>query len=110
MKKYVIVLLFLNGIASFAETNTSGELPQGLTEEEKLRMDVIHLMGRQTDPPSSPVRNIAEFERMEGVLIRYPFGISVDLISEMAEDITVYCLVSSSQENSGQEIMGHGGL
>ena len=110
MKKYVIVLLFLNGIASFAETNTSGELPQGLTEEEKLRMDVIHLMGRQTDPPSSPVRNIAEFERMEGVLIRYPFGISVDLISEMAEDITVYCLVSSSQENSAISSMENGGV
>ncbi|GIR41788.1 MAG: hypothetical protein CM15mP52_0180 [Candidatus Neomarinimicrobiota bacterium] len=39
-------------------------------------------MGRDTDPPPSPVRNIAEYERMQGVLIRYPFGISTDIISK----------------------------
>jgi len=40
-------------------------------------------MGRETDPPPGPIRNIAEYERMEGVLIRYPFGISTAVIAEM---------------------------
>ncbi len=28
------------------------------------------------DPPPTPIRQPAEFEPMQGVLIRYPFGIS----------------------------------
>ena len=47
-------------------------------------------MGRNTDPPIAPVRNIAEYERMSGVLIRYPFGISLDIIRVLSEDVIVY--------------------
>jgi len=51
--------------------------------------------------PPSPVRQPAEFESMEGVLIRYPFGISYQLIKEMAENVTVVTIVSSqSQQNT----------
>ena len=57
-------------------------------------------MGRETDPPIAPIRNIAEFERMSGALIRYPLGISLEIVRELAEDIKVYCLVSSSQQNN----------
>ena len=52
---------------------SSVELPIGLTDDE-IELGEIYLMGRDTDPPPSPVRNIAEYERMQGVLIRYPFG------------------------------------
>ncbi|MBU0496856.1 MAG: agmatine deiminase family protein [Candidatus Thermoplasmatota archaeon] len=51
-------------------------------------------------PPPDPIRNIAEFETMEGVLIRYPFGISYSVIAEMSEDVTVYTIVASSSEQS----------
>ena len=57
-------------------------------------------MGRETSPPNQPVRNIAEFERMSGVLVRYPLGVSLDIIRELAEDVIVYCLVSSAQQNT----------
>ena len=67
-------------------------------------------MGRETDPPPGLIRNIAEYERMEGVLIRYPFGISTALIAEMSEDVTIYCLVSSSQQNSANSSMANGGV
>ena len=83
------IIIFLSGIL-FANT---AELPIGLTSEELANIDIIQTMGRDTDPPSAPVRNIAEFERMSGVLIRYPFGISTSIIAEMAEDLTIYCLV-----------------
>tara|TARA_B100000424_G_scaffold153836_1_gene117542 strand:- start:806 stop:2401 length:1596 start_codon:yes stop_codon:yes gene_type:complete len=78
----------------------SNELPIGLTEEEKNNIHLIYEMGRDTEPPIAPVRNIAEYERMSGVLIRYPFGISLDIIRELSEGVTVYCLVSASQQNS----------
>lgn len=51
--------------------------------------------------PPFPVRQPAEFEPMEGVLIRYPFGISYQLIKEMAEDVTVVTIVGSiAQQNT----------
>jgi len=51
------------------------------------------------DPPM-PVRQPAEFEPMQGVLIRYPFGISYSIIAEMSEDVEVVTIVASSSEQS----------
>jgi len=45
---------------------------------------------------ASPIRNIAEFEPMQGVLIRYPLGIPYALIAEMSENDTVYTLVANT--------------
>ena len=45
----------------------------------KNKIHIIGEMGRETDPPPTPIRNIAEFEPMQGVLIRYPFGISTSI-------------------------------
>ena len=99
------ILIFVGILFSINE-----ELPIGFTTEELLKIDEISLMSRETDPPPGPVRNISEFERMEGVLIRYPFGISTSIIQEMAEDITVYCLVSSSLQNSAYNSMNNAGV
>ena len=54
----------------------SAELPKGLTEWEKNNMHLIEEMRFRTEPPPGPVRSVAEYEPMQGVLIRYPFGIS----------------------------------
>ncbi|MBN1338650.1 MAG: agmatine deiminase family protein, partial [Bacteroidales bacterium] len=63
-----------------------------------------HLNGKDfvaTPPPVGPVRNVAEFDRMQGVLIRYPFGIPMAVIKEMAEDVMVTTIVTgTSQENT----------
>ena len=86
------------------------ELPIGFTPLEWENRHMINDMGYRTDPPIGPVRSIAEYEPMQGVLIRYPFGISTSLIREMAEDVTVYCLVSSSQQNSAYSSMSSGNV
>ncbi|MAV58571.1 MAG: peptidylarginine deiminase [Candidatus Marinimicrobia bacterium] len=78
----------------------STELPKGFTPQEWLNRHTIEDMSRSTDPPEGPVRNIAEYERMQGMLIRYPLGLTTAIIREIAEDITVYCLVSNSQQNA----------
>ena len=88
--------------------SSSKELPIGLTKEEKSRVHEIPFMSRQTNPPTGPVRSIAEYERMEGVLIRYPFGISINLIAEIAESVKIFCLVSSSQQNAAQNLLENG--
>ena len=83
------------------EKENPHSLPHWLTPEELTRLDEIGRDFYPTDPPIGPVRNIAEFEPMEGVLIRYPFGISYEVIAEMAEDCMVTTIVANqSQENS----------
>jgi len=37
---------------------------------------------------------------MQGVLIRYPFGISYEIIAEMAEDVEVVTIVDDLSEQS----------
>ena len=44
------------------------------------------------------IRQPAEFERIESVLIRYPFCLPYELIAEMAEDIKVITIVASESE------------
>ena len=51
-----------------------------------------------TDPPEGDIRNVAEYDQMNGVLVRYPFGIPVELIREMAEDISVTTIVANSSQ------------
>jgi len=52
------------------------------------------------DLPLPHLRQPAEFEPMEGVLIRYPFGISYEIIGEMAEDTKVTTIVANNQERN----------
>ena len=106
MRPFIFLIFLSIGISN----DPIVELPIGLTEDEMLRVHEIYSMGRETDPPPTPVRNVAEYERMQGVLIRYPFGISTEMISEMSEDITVYCLVSSSQQSSAFNALENGGV
>lgn len=50
----------------------------------------------ETDPPVGPIRNVAEFDQMQGVLVRYPFGIPMELIRELAEQDTVVTIVDNA--------------
>lgn len=53
-----------------------------------------------TSLPPTPVRQPAEFEPMQGALIAYPFGISYQIIAEMAEDVQVVTIVASISEKN----------
>lgn len=50
------------------------------------------------NPPPAPVRQPAEFEPMEGVMIRFPFGIPYSLIAEMSEDTGVVTIVLDAKQ------------
>lgn len=94
LPKIILAIFFFQNILI---ANT--ELPIGFTAEELENKHHIKEMQNRSTPPPSPIRNISEFERMQGVVIRYPFGITTSLIKEMAEDVTVYCLVSSNNQS-----------
>lgn len=106
MKKFYYVyflFLFLPFILS-AQVNQEiqpSKLTHWLSPEEALRKNEIAKNFVETAPPSAPMRNVAEFDQMQGCLIAYPFGIPMDLIKEMAEDVMLTTIVlNSTQENS----------
>jgi agmatine/peptidylarginine deiminase len=62
-----------------------------------------------TDPPTGNVRQTAEFEQMEGVLVVYPLGIPVSVVVELSEDTKVYTIVTSgSQTNCSNYFQNNG--
>ncbi len=131
MKKSIIILvisLCLSTVA-FAKTNDEpiihfskiphaqqwekdhpGELPIWLTEDEKLHLDEIGKGYRPTLEPPTPIKNIAEFDRMQGVLVRYPLGVSTAIVAEIAEDVMVYCVVSSYNQTSAYNTFNNAGV
>jgi len=68
-------------------------------EEAKLK----HLIGVNkavTDPPDGPITNLAEFDKMQSVLIRYSFGIPYNLIAEMSQECVVTTTVANTSEQT----------
>jgi len=80
--------------------NNPDDLPIWLTSEELLRLDEIGRGFVPTGAPPTPIRQPAEFEPMQGVLIRYPFGISYSIIAEMSEDVEVVTIVEDISEKN----------
>ncbi|MDD2229093.1 MAG: agmatine deiminase family protein [Candidatus Cloacimonetes bacterium] len=63
----------------------------------------------ETNPPVGQVRPIAEFEPATSVLISYPLGIPVSLVTQLSNTATVICLVSSSQQNAANTSFANAG-
>jgi agmatine deiminase len=106
MKKFSslnLLLLFFPIILSAQVTQEvqPSKLTHWLSPEEALRKNEIGKNFVETDPPSAPMRNVAEFDPVQGCLIAYPFGIPMDLIKEMATDVMLTTIVlNSTQENT----------
>ena len=65
----------------------------------------------ETDPPVGPIRNVAEFDQMQAVLVRYPFGVPVSVMKEIAMDLELITIVASSgQENTVRSIYEANGV
>ncbi len=79
-----------------------------LSEEEMLSNQRSTLY-QETDPPTGNVRFPAEFEPMQAVTIRYPLGIPTNLVKLLSERTKVYCIVSSSQQNSARSTFQNAG-
>ena len=64
----------------------------------------------ETDPPAGEPRFVAEFEPMQGVMIRYPLGIPTSLVVQLANNCHVYCVVSSGYQNQAQNSFQSAGV
>jgi len=105
MKRIYLLLLFTSlflapALRLTAQDDSPVKLTHWLTPEEKLRLHEIGMSFVETDPPVGPVRNVAEFDRMQGALVRYPFGIPVSVIKELAEDVMVTTIVANASQQT----------
>ncbi len=71
-----------------------------MTPEEELLKGEIGKDFVPTAPPTGPVYNVAEFNRMQAVLVRYPFGISYAIIAEMSQDLDVVTIVANASQQT----------
>ena len=78
--------------------------------EEEMNTPVRNENFVETDPPTGTPRFVAEFEPMQGVMIRYPLGIPTSLVVQLANNCPVYCIVSSSQQSSAQSSFQNAGV
>ncbi len=82
-----------------------------LSEEEMMIRSWDNRSFTPTDPADGPIYNVAEFARMEAVLIRYPLGIPCSMIAEMSQDILVTTIVTGSeQENTVRGLYANNGV
>ncbi|MGA2823262.1 MAG: agmatine deiminase family protein [Bacteroidales bacterium] len=97
---FLILIFFLLAIRASAQEKKLEPWQYGhwLSAEEMLHKNEVGLDFVKTPPPISPVRNVAEFDKMQGVLVRYPFGIPIDLIKDMATDVMVTTIVLNSTQ------------
>ena len=78
--------------------------------EEEMNTPVRAINFTETPPPTGTPRFVAEFEPMQGVMIRYPLGIPTSLVVDLANNCPVYCIVSASQQSSAQNSFQNAGV
>jgi agmatine deiminase len=98
----VVVAIPASALAWSMAQEVEGQryLPIGLTPEEEANLELIGTAHRGTAPPAAAVRNPAEFERMLGVIVRYPWGNPDEVLVEYAEDDTLWVIVMNENEET----------
>ena len=78
--------------------------------EEEMRTPISATNFTETPAPTEAPRFVAEFEPMQGVMIRYPLGIPVSLVKALADNCQVYCIVTQSQQSSARSSFNNAGV
>ncbi len=101
---YKTNILFLISIFTFSISfsQQTEVLKHHMSAAEKELMQNYSRSFTETLPPTGEVRNIAEWESMESVLVAYTggFGVPVSLIAEMSQDCNITTIVSGASEET----------
>ncbi|MBN1697233.1 MAG: agmatine deiminase family protein [Spirochaetales bacterium] len=104
MKKQVLIMIMavIYSVFPYVLTAQNNGFTHELTPDDVINPGIIKSMPAVSGPPVPPVRSIAEFEPMEGVLIAYPgdFGIPYSLIAELSKDVMVMTIVGNASDES----------
>ncbi len=95
------MVLWMIGLSVAAQqTAPTMPLTHWMTPDEILRKHEIGKNFVPTAPPPAPVFSVAEFMPSEEVLIRYPFGIPMSLIKDLAAHGKMMTIVKSESEKT----------
>ena len=87
MKKLLTTLLFCTlFLVSFSQSEHYAKpaFPYHATAEEQQMLKTWYRNVKDGPVPTAPVTAIAEFQPMGGVMVAYPLGIPVNLVSELS--------------------------
>lgn len=116
--KYILFIGFLlSGSLLFSQKDlvTPYRLSHRLSEKERAEYQKFERdYYRSTAPPEGRVRNIAEFEPTQGIMVTYDswsgFGVPFSLLTEIAEDDKLYIIVGDSDLSSVQTALAGNGV
>ncbi len=112
MKQFYALAFLLMVILSsvFSQNKKDFRRLHYLSEEEMTKPLNNKFDFTPTDPPEGFIRNVAEFDKMQAVMVRYPFGIPMTLVAEMAKDTRVLTIVANQQQKQEvlSEYISHG--
>lgn len=104
MKKFLFAAFFL-GLSLLLSAQSDlyekhPAFPYRLTAEEQLLMHTLPVKASMnfTAAPQGPVSAVAEFQPMEGVIVAYPLGIPVNLVSQLSQITCVKVLVNNNNQ------------
>lgn len=106
----VAFVLFLSIRVNAQEQTTPDWKRWHYLSEEEMHTPVRAVNFVETDPPTGEPRFVAEFEPMQGVMIRYPLGIPESLVVQLANNCHVYCIVSTSYQGNAQNSFQNAGV
>jgi agmatine/peptidylarginine deiminase len=112
MKKVlsIFTLMFLMAVTVQAQEKKPDWMRWHYLSEEEMHDKSRGMNFVETDPPTGEPRFVAEFEPMQGVMIRYPLGIPTSLVVQLADNCQVYCIVSSSYQSQAQNSFQSAGV
>jgi agmatine/peptidylarginine deiminase len=118
LKSFFALLVFASMMSTMGYMNAQAQTHEApdwrklhyLSEEEMKTPVRRSINFTETPAPTEAPRFVAEFEPMQGVMIRYPLGIPVSLVKSLAENCQVYCIVQSSQQSSARSSFSNAGV
>ena len=107
----IFTLLLLMAVTMQAQDNKKPDwMRWHYLSEEEMHDKSRGMTFVETDPPTGTPRFVAEFEPMQGVMIRYPLGIPESLVAQLSNNCMVYCIVSGSQQSQAQNTFQNAGV
>jgi agmatine/peptidylarginine deiminase len=107
---FAVIALVFSIKVNAQEQNTPDWKRWHYLSEEEMHTPVRNENFVETDPPTGTPRFVAEFEPMQGVMIRYPLGIPTSLVAQLSNNCHVYCIVSSSYQSGAQNTFQSAGV
>ena len=104
---FVMVAMMMGTAVQAQETKPDWMRWHYLSEEE-MNTPVRAINFTETPPPTGEPRFVAEFEPMQGVMIRYPLGIPESLVAQLSNNCRVYCI--TQQQSSAQSTFQSAGV